>query len=98
MEGDSRDAAVPAEAPADDEPDRGRFGQFQNLIDRTRKHNAYTLVGYVVRRFSRDSCPSVASSLSYTSLLAMVPMMAIGLAFLRRFRRSAICVTSCCGR
>jgi membrane protein len=85
MEGDSRDSAVPAASPTDDEPDRGRFGQFQNLIERTRKHKAYTLVGYVVRRFSRDSCPSVASSLSYTSLLAMVPMMAIGLAMFAAF-------------
>jgi membrane protein len=85
MEGDSRDSAVPATSPTDDEPDRGRFGQFQNLIERTRQHRAYTLVGYVVRRFSRDSCPSVASSLSYTSLLALVPMMAIGLALFAAF-------------
>src|SRR5262245_65301360 len=84
MEGDGRDSTVPATSSTD-EPDRGRFGQFQNLIDRTRKHNAYTLVGYVIRRFSRDSCPSVASSLSYTSLLAMVPMMAIGLAMFAAF-------------
>jgi len=84
MEGDSRDSEVPAASP-EDEPGRGRFGQFQNLIDRTRQHKAYSLIGYVVRRFSRDSCPSVASSLSYTSLLAMVPMMAIGLAMFAAF-------------
>ena len=85
MEGDSRDSGVPATSPTDDEPDRGRFGQFQNLIERTRQHHAYTLIGYVIRRFSRDSCASVASSLSYTSLLAMVPMMAIGLAMFAAF-------------
>lgn len=85
MEGDSRDSAVPAEIPEEDDSNGGRFGQFQNLIERTRQHKAYTLIGYVVRRFSRDSCPSVASSLSYTSLLAMVPMMAIGLAMFAAF-------------
>ena len=74
-----------AASPPDEEPDRGSFGQFQNLIERTRQHHAYTLIGYVVRRFSRDSCASVASSLSYTSLLAMVPMMAIGLAMFAAF-------------
>ncbi len=84
MEGDGRDSTVPAASPTD-EPDRGRFGQFQNLIDRTRKHHAYSLIGYVIRRFSRDSCPSVASSLSYTSLLAMVPILAIGLAMFAAF-------------
>jgi membrane protein len=84
MEGDSRDSKVPAASP-EDEPERGRFGQFQHLLDKTRQHKAYSLIGYVVRRFSRDSCPSVASSLSYTSLLAMVPMMAIGLAMFAAF-------------
>jgi membrane protein len=84
MEGDGRDSGAQPESPTD-EPDRGRFGQFQDLLDKTRQHKAYSLIGYVVRRFSRDSCPSVASSLSYTSLLAMVPMMAIGLAMFAAF-------------
>jgi membrane protein len=84
MEGDGRDSTVPATSPTD-EPDRGRFGQFQNLIERTRGHKAYSLIGYVVRRFTRDSCASVASSLSYTSLLALVPMIVIGLAMFAAF-------------
>ena len=84
MEGDGRDSGLPATSPTD-ESDRGRFGQFQHLLDKTRQHKAYSLIGYIVRRFSRDSCPSVASSLSYTSLLAMVPMMAIGLAMFAAF-------------
>jgi len=84
MEGDGRDSGLQPESPAD-EAERGRFGQFQQLIDKTRQHKAYSLIGYVVRRFNRDSCPSVASSLSYTSLLAMVPMMAIGLAMFAAF-------------
>ena len=84
MEGEGRDSGLPATSPTD-ESDRGRFGQFQHLLDKTRQHKAYSLIGYIVRRFSRDSCPSVASSLSYTSLLAMVPMMAIGLAMFAAF-------------
>ena len=84
MEGEGRDSELPATSPTD-ESDRGRFGQFQHLLNKTRQHKAYSLIGYIIRRFSRDSCPSVASSLSYTSLLAMVPMMAIGLAMFAAF-------------
>ena len=84
MEGDGRDSGVHPASPSE-EGERGRFGQFQELINRIPNHKAYSLIGYVVRRFSRDSCPSVASSLSYTSLLAMVPMMAIGLAMFAAF-------------
>jgi membrane protein len=84
MEGDGRDSGLQPESPTD-EPERGRFGQFQQLINNIPNHKAYSLIGYVVRRFNRDSCPSVASSLSYTSLLAMVPMMAIGLAMFAAF-------------
>jgi membrane protein len=84
MEGDGRDSGLQPARPME-EADRGRFGQFQHLLTRTRQHKAYSLVGYVFRRFSRDSCPSVASSLSYTSLLAMVPMLAIGLAMFAAF-------------
>ena len=84
MEGDGRDSGLQPESPSE-EGEQTRFGQFQHLINKTRQHKAYSLVGYVIRRFSRDSCPSVASSLSYTSLLAMVPMMAIGLAMFAAF-------------
>jgi len=84
MEGDGRDSALQPASPTD-EAERSRFGQFQDLINKTRRHRAYSLIGYVARRFVRDSCPSVASSLSYTSLLAMVPMMAIGLAMFAAF-------------
>ena len=63
MEGDGRDSGVQAASPSE-EGERGRFGQFQELINRIPNHKAYSLIGYVIRRFSRDSCPSVASSLS----------------------------------
>src|SRR5262245_52243786 len=76
--------ATPPEAPAA-EPELGTYARFQNIIRELPKHRASTLVTYVARRFSRDSCPSVASALSYTSLLAMVPMMAIGLAMFAAF-------------
>jgi membrane protein len=84
MEGDGRDSGLQPVEPAE-EAEQSRFGQFQDLINKTRQHRAYSLIGYVVRRFSRDSCASVASSLSYTSLLAMVPLMAIGLAMFAAF-------------
>jgi membrane protein len=84
MEGDGRDSALQPASPTE-EAQQGRFGQFQDFIEKTRQHKAYSLIGYVVRRFSRDSCPSVAASLSYTSLLALVPMLAIGLAMFAAF-------------
>ena len=62
MEGDGRDSGLTAAGQAETAP-KSRFGQFQDLINKTRQHHAYTLVGYVVRRFSRDSCASVASML-----------------------------------
>ncbi len=84
MEGDGRDSGVQPARP-NEEAEAGRFGQFQSLIQKTRQHKAYSLIGYVARRFARDSCASVAASLSYTSLLAMVPLMAIGLAMFAAF-------------
>ena len=56
-----------------------------DFLSTIQKHKSYSLIGYVIRRFNRDSCPSVASSLSYTSLLAIVPMLAIGLAMFAAF-------------
>ncbi|MBF0394102.1 MAG: YihY family inner membrane protein [Alphaproteobacteria bacterium] len=40
---------------------------------------------YVLRRFGHDDVMSMASALSYTSLLAMVPLLAIALAMLTAF-------------
>ncbi|WP_162917387.1 YihY family inner membrane protein [Dongia deserti] len=65
--------------------DEAETSRLRSIFDKTRQHKAYGLTGYVVRRFARDSCPSVAASLSYTSLLAMVPLMAIGLAMFAAF-------------
>ena len=41
--------------------------------------------GYCLRRFFSDDCPRSAASLSYASLLAMVPLAAIGFAILSGF-------------
>lgn len=75
----------PPREPPHAEGEPGALAQVQNIIRGLPKHRASTLIAYVLRRFSRDSCPSVAASLSYTSLLAMVPMMAIGLAMFAAF-------------
>jgi membrane protein len=40
---------------------------------------------YLLARFQADGCTTVAASLSYTSLLAMVPLLAIGLAMFAAF-------------
>lgn len=40
---------------------------------------------FMFRRFSEDECMGMAASLSYTSLLAVVPMTAIGFAILAAF-------------
>ncbi len=67
------------------ERESGAYQRLQSILRELPRHRATTLVTYVGRRFIRDSCPSVASALSYTSLLAMVPMMAIGLAMFAAF-------------
>ena len=41
---------------------------------------------YVVRRWSEDRCPQIAASLTYTTLLALVPMFAIAVAVLSSSR------------
>ena len=40
---------------------------------------------YLLARFQSDGCTTAAASLSYTSLLAIVPMLAIGLAMFAAF-------------
>lgn len=43
------------------------------------------LVLYTAGRFYRDRCPQVAASLTYTTLLSMVPLLTIGFAILAAF-------------
>ncbi len=47
--------------------------------------NVWHFLAYVLDRFTRDSGLSLASALAYTTLLALVPMLAIGLAMLAAF-------------
>lgn len=46
---------------------------------------AGSLLRYIAARFSGDKCLRIAASLSYTSLLALVPMLAISLSILSAF-------------
>src|SRR5690606_41473877 len=59
------------------------------LPDRSRLRTAAAaLVGfalYVGRRFLADRCPAIAASLSYTFLLAMVPLMTVAFAVFTAF-------------
>lgn len=47
--------------------------------------DAVGLATYAAGRFYRDRCPQVASSLTYTTLLSMVPLLTIGFAILAAF-------------
>lgn len=49
------------------------------------KGAASSFLTYVWRRFQADGCVGVAAGLSYTSLLAIVPLLAIGLAMFAAF-------------
>ncbi len=72
-------------------PDRwGRWGRWGRRIVAWLRY-AFTLrslggfLGYAARRFLTDGCPLKAGGLSYVSLLAVVPLIAIGLAVLAGF-------------
>ncbi len=47
--------------------------------------NSFRFLGYVFKRFGQDRGTRVAASLSYSSLLAIVPMMTIALALMSAF-------------
>ncbi|TDQ81426.1 tRNA-processing RNAse BN [Dongia mobilis] len=46
---------------------------------------AQSFLPYLWQRFNADGCTAIAAGLSYTSLLSMVPMLAIGLAMFTAF-------------
>jgi membrane protein len=46
---------------------------------------AQSFLPYLWQRFQADGCTAIAAGLSYTSLLSMVPMLAIGLAMFTAF-------------
>ena len=54
------------------------------LAGRTSKATP-SFLRYVLARFQADGCTEVAGSLAYASLLALVPLLAIGLAMFAAF-------------
>jgi len=54
-------------------------------MDQGRRNAALGFIVHVARRYQRDRASSMAASLSYTSLLALVPLLAIALAVLAAF-------------
>jgi len=56
-------------------------------LQRAKRHimAAPSFIGYCAKRFGTDNCPRIAASLSYSSLLAIVPMLALGLGLLSAF-------------
>jgi membrane protein len=56
----------------------------RSLAGRTSKATP-SFLKYLLARFQADGCTGVAASLSYTSLLAIVPLLAIGLAMFAAF-------------
>jgi membrane protein len=59
-------------------------GRARSLAGRTSKATP-SFLKYLLARFQADGCTGVAASLSYTSLLAIVPLLAIGLAMFAAF-------------
>ncbi len=57
----------------------------QRFRPNVRFHEVRPFAGYVWRRFSDDQCMRMAASLSYTSLLAVVPLTAIAFSMLAAF-------------
>lgn len=57
------------------------------LIRKKKRGETRYFLIYVVRRYWRDEALDMASSLAYTSLLAMVPLLVIGLGLLTAFPR-----------
>jgi membrane protein len=52
------------------------------------KYRFYKIIGFmrfVIIHFYRDDCTYIASALAFTTLLAIVPLMSVGLAFLSSF-------------
>lgn len=66
-------------------PSGSPSGRFARPALRARAEDAAAFAGYAWRRFWDDRCLRVAASLSYTTLLALVPLMAIGFAMFSAF-------------
>ncbi len=63
----------------------GNARQRARALALSARASAPSLLRYIYQRFTADGCTGIAASLSYTSLLAMVPLLAIGLAMFAAF-------------
>lgn len=79
MDLESNDRAAPNASEGPSSADRVYF------MANSAKGAALSFLPYVWRRFQSDGCMGVAAGLSYTSLLAIVPLLAIGLAMFAAF-------------
>lgn len=66
----------------------GSFGRARVIAEQA-QGVARSFLPYLWQRFQVDGCTSIAAGLSYTSLLSMVPMLAIGLAMFAAFPQFA---------
>lgn len=48
-------------------------------------HSSNRFIRFVITHFVKDECPYIASALAFTSLLALVPLMSVGLAIFASF-------------
>lgn len=48
-------------------------------------HSSNRFIRFVIEHFVKDECPYIASALAFTSLLAIVPLMSVGLAIFSSF-------------
>ncbi|WP_374652867.1 YihY family inner membrane protein [Dongia sp.] len=71
-------------SPLAEEPSQGVSERAREMAQRA-KGATLSFFPYVWRRFQADGCTGVAAGLSYTSLLAVVPLLAIGLAMFAAF-------------
>ncbi len=79
------DTGLKPEAVPDAAESSGAARQRARALARTARTSAPSLLRYIYQRFNADGCTGIAASLSYTSLLAMVPLLAIGLAMFAAF-------------
>ncbi len=84
LEGPAWPRGSDQQAAAEVEPTSRLLSERVRLAQRA-KGATSSFLPYVWRRFQADGCTGVAAGLSYTSLLAIVPMLAIGLAMFAAF-------------
>jgi membrane protein len=78
--GQREDKRPPEAIPAEAESDTGFLAQAQDI-----GFGLLYLVRYAGRRFLADRCMQVAAALSFTSVLSLVPFLAISLSFISAF-------------